>query len=89
MKFEHKLFGKQAVPVESTEHTLEKRLIQALEMHEKESTTGDAALDELISDYVGILAFNKVAGVLADGAAIERDKKLILDYLKEHPRLAA
>jgi hypothetical protein len=89
MTFESRPFGKRDALSESKENSLEKRFAQMLEKHEDDGTTGDSALDELIGDYIGILAFNEVAGVMGDMAALERDKNLILDYLKKHPTLKA
>jgi hypothetical protein len=89
MSFESKPFGKRGTPTESKENTLEKRFAQMLKKHERDGTTGDSALDELIGDYIGLQALNEVAGVFGDMAAIERDKNLALSYLKKHPTLKA
>jgi hypothetical protein len=89
MKFEQKPFGKLGRVPESSkrEQDPEARFKQVISLHESKGTTGDSALDELVSDYVGIQAFNEVAGVIGDMAALERDKNLILSYLKEHPEI--
>ncbi len=66
--------------------TLEKRFRDAVARFEKDGTTGDETLDELVSDYIGFNAFNLGAGPLGHSVEEERQEELIKEHLAKKAR---
>ncbi len=86
MKFVEKAFGKRTEAPKTVEEKLEERFAQAVKDFNANATFLDSTLQEMVSDYVGLVTFNEAAGVFADTVEIEKQKKLILEYLKKTQR---
>jgi hypothetical protein len=66
-----------------TDVALEKRFRDAVARFEKNGTTGDETLDELVSDYIGYVSFNEAAGTMGLGLEEEHQKELTKEHLKK------